>query len=96
MGMAHALHQVPIVETGPVPIHFFNDFELEVFGDRCARFVLLQDHKPHYLDGGAERTMEVKVITCVDLLPGMIGKLIFELGRQWHRDWIKGLLLPLQ
>ena len=95
MGSAIERAPIPLVEIGAVPELFFTDIEVEVVAGRCARFLLVSEQRPvDCADAPPERVLRLRCVTPVELVPRMIRKTCFALGRYWGAGAVKGLLLP--
>jgi hypothetical protein len=96
MGSLQAASALPIVEIGKIEEHLFTDIEIELVAGRCARFTLLCEQRPvDCQNPRAENLVKVRCTTLVELVPFMIRKTVFALGKHWGQSMKGGLLMPL-
>jgi hypothetical protein len=96
MGSLRAANTVPIVEIGKVDEILFTDIQIDMVAGRCARFTLVCEQSPVDCEGsGPENVVKVRCTTLVELVPCMIRKTVFALGKHWGKNSMSGLLLPM-
>lgn len=93
MGSAVPVSAVAICEPSPAAEVFFTDVEIEVVCGKCARFLLVAEQRPvESLHSEPEMVVVIRCTTLIELVPAMIAKTVFALGRHWGNRVTRSML----